>query len=244
MTSDHKTDRAYRLAREEHLFEACRVLFGYEIELSREFLDYLQEEGVNSAFRKRAMQIHPDRALISGLSVQSCQEEFISLQRACNALRQYIASRELCSRTVRSPRSVHARSDYSDNLPQERLLFGRFLYRMGFIEWRQLISAIAWQKATRPKIGELGISMGYLDKNSVLTILKNSVKRDVFGLTAQNLGFLTGEEVRQLLLKQRREEKKIGQFFIEKGLLTRRELAILLGQCWAHNRRAEKLSGR
>ncbi len=48
------------MEREDRLFEACRILFGNDIEVSREFLCYLQEEGVIRAFRKRAMDFHPE----------------------------------------------------------------------------------------------------------------------------------------------------------------------------------------
>jgi hypothetical protein len=233
------------LEREDRLFEACRILFGNEVELSREFLCYLQDEGVTSAFRKRAMQVHPDKAMVSGLSLQRCQDEFVSLQFACETLRRHIASREIRCRTFVSSARVSTKPIvYPADLPEEKLLFGRFLYRMGIIQWRQLITALAWQKSDRPRIGELGISLGYLDRQDVVTILRNSVRVGAFGVTAQHMGFLTGREVRELLLRQKRQEKKIGQFFVEKGLLSRKELMVLLGQCWAHNRRVERLYQR
>ncbi len=231
--------------RDDQLFHACRVLFGSDIQLSRDFLRYLQEEGVISAFRKKAMSVHPDRTLISGISVQKSQEEFITLQAACETLRQYIASREIFSRASTSGTNQQSRSPLQPtDLPEDKLLFGRFLYRMGIIEWRQIIKALTWQKSGRPRIGELGISLGYLDRNAVVTILKSSVNFEVFGVTAQTMGFLTGEEVRELLLRQKRQEKKIGQFFVEKGLLSKRDLATLLWQCKAHNRRVARLNER
>ncbi len=181
------------MEQEDLLFEACRILFGHDIELSRGFLRYLQDEGVISAFRKRAMEVHPDRAFVSGLSVQRCQDEFVSLKLAYETLRQHIASRKTFSR--RSDTFSAGQRDRSflqpNGLPREKLLFGRFLYRMGIIEWRQLIMALTWQKSGRPRIGELGISLGYLDRNSVVTILKNSARVGAFGVTAQNMGFLT-----------------------------------------------------
>ena len=230
------------MEREDHLFEACRVLFGNDIELSREFLCYLRDEGVTSAFRKKAMEVHPDRALVSGLSVKRCQDEFVALRLACETLRQYVASREIRSQYTASTAEKRYKSDLHPNvLPEEKLLFGRFLYRMGIIQWRQLLMALTWQRAGRPRIGELGISLGYLDRNSVVTILKNSIKVGAFGATAYKMGFLTADEVRDLLLRQKRQEKKIGQFFIEKGLLSRNDLILLLRQCKEHNRRVQRL---
>lgn len=211
---------------EDRLFKACRILFGDDIELSMEFLAYLQEKGVTSAFRKKVKEVHPDRALVSGLSLQRSREEFSALQFACETLRQHIATRELLSRTHNRPpaRSRIKDSVHPINLPKEKLLFGRFLYRMGIIEWRQLIMALAWQKSGRPKIGELSIQMGYLDRKTVLIILKNPVKTGSFGMTACKMGLLTVAEVRELLLRQKRQEKKIGQFFVEQGLLNSRQL--------------------
>lgn len=229
----------------DRLFEACRVLFGNDIELSPEFLAYLQDKGVASAFRKKAMEVHPDRARISGLAMQRCQDEFTALQVACATLRQHIAIRDLPARAGagRSPaRSSNRSSLHPVGLPEEKLLFGRFLYRMGIIEWRQLIMALAWQKSGRPKIGELGIKMGYLDRNDVLMILKNPVKTGAFGMTAHQMGLLTVAEVRELLLHQKRREKKIGQFFVEQGLLNQKQLYELLNQCTKHNQWVESIT--
>lgn len=228
---------------EDRLFKACRILFGDDIELSVEFLAYLQEKGVTSAFRKRVKEVHPDRALVSGLSLQRSREEFSALQFACETLRRHIAARELLSRTRRPPaRSGIKDSVHPISLPKEKLLFGRFLYRMGIIEWRQLIMALAWQKSGRPKIGELSIQMGYLDRKTVLLILKNSVKTGAFGMTACKMGLLTVAEVRELLLRQKRQQKKIGQFFVEQGLLNSRQLYELLSQCKRHNQWIENLT--
>ncbi len=219
--------------RENKLYEACRVLFGDEIVLSPEFLTYLKEEGITSAYRKRAREVHPDRALSSGLSEEKCRQEFVALQVACETLRGHVTSRELISR-VPVPLSA-------DILPERILPFGRFLYYLGVIQWRQLVQALTWQKTGRFKIGELGVRQGYLDRNSVGIILKNSRVSGSFGLTAVKLGLLTREEVRELLLRQKHQQKKIGQFFLENGVLSRMELEVLLRQCRNHNSRIQRI---
>ncbi|MGB3222675.1 MAG: hypothetical protein WBB23_07720 [Desulforhopalus sp.] len=230
------------MLKEDPLFEACRILFGEEIELSREFLLYIQHEGVTSAFRRKAMQVHPDRALVSGLSAKECQDQFISLKYACGTLLQHIVSRDNRSSLMRPETNRRNGSTAASAiiLPGKKLLFGRFLYRMGIIEWGQLITALAWQKSSRLKIGELGIKFGYLDRNAVITILQNTVRGKLFGMTAQHMGFLTKDEVSQLLMKQKWYEKKIGQYFVEQGLLSRSELNKLLVEFRTHNRRADQ----
>lgn len=235
------------MEREKRLFEACRILFGNDISLSQEFLAYLQKEGITSAFRKRVMEVHPDRAIVSELSVHRCQEDFHSLQRATETLLQYIKSREIAfSRGLATAPSLNSQDtpsylDYS-RLPSVKLRFGRFLYRMELIEWRQLMMALAWQKSGRPRIGELGVRLGYLDRNSVLTILKYSVNIGPFGTTALHMGLLTKKEVLDLLSRQKQQERKIGQFFVEQGIVTDDELKELLVQLDKHNRRIEMIS--
>lgn len=231
------------MSRENSLLEACRILFGEDILLSPEFLHYLQEEGVNSAYRRRAVEIHPDKAIVSGRSVRQCEEEFHTLKVACEMLRNHIASKKILNRKSLEKKGQEKEGQtYPYALPQQKLPFGRFLYRIGVIEWRQLVEALAWQKSGRMKIGELGVSLGYLDQDSVYVILKNSGKDGAFGLTAEKMGLLSSVEVSDLLDRQRRMQKKIGQFFVEQGLLTSLELYQLLSQCREHNQRIDRLS--
>lgn len=227
---------------EETLFEACRVLFGSDMIPSRDFLMYLQEQGIASAFRKRAMDIHPDKVSLSGLSKAQSQQEFISLQIACKTLRQYIATHQQNPAITTSENIQSNTPPHSIVLPEIPLPFGRFLYHMGLIQWRQIIQALTWQKSGRLKIGELGVRMGYLDRRSIALILRNSVVSKSFGLTAFNMGFLTKEEVRTLLLRQKLQQKKIGQFFLQNGVLTSTELKILLEQCREHNFEIKRIS--
>jgi len=214
---------------------ACRILFGPDIRPSREFLDYLQEEGIVSAFRQRAMDVHPDRARFTSLSVEKCQKEFIALQAASEILREHIAVRQGENFQKNNNQFAQKSSSGKGALPKTELPFGRFLYYLGIIEWRQLIKALAWQKSGRPRIGELGIKCGYLERNSIGIILKNSGVKSAFGWTAYRLGFLSKDEVRDLLRRQRRQQKRIGQFFVENGVFTRLELEVLLGRCRKHN---------
>ncbi len=65
-----------------------------------------------------------------------------------------------------------------------------------------------------------------------------------FGLTAQNMGLLTTDEVRTLLLRQKLQQKKIGQFFLKNGILSNTELRILLDQCRVHNLEIKRISGK
>lgn len=63
------------------LFRSCEILFGDDLQVSGEFLDYLQISGVKSAFRKRAMETHPDRQIGRDIPEQQESTEPFSLVR-------------------------------------------------------------------------------------------------------------------------------------------------------------------
>ena len=145
------------MEREDSLFEACRVLFGNDIELSREFLCYLREKGVTSAFRKRAKEVHPDKALISGFSLQRCQKEFVALQLACDTLRQYIASREIRSHIAAS---AAEKPNKSLCIPLSCLKRNFFLDDF-FIVWVSFSGvSYLWRSPGRDPVGQGLVSWG------------------------------------------------------------------------------------
>jgi len=51
----------FTLSQEKEFFSACRVLFGSDIEVNRDFLTYLQLEGIRQAYLNLAKTTHPDR---------------------------------------------------------------------------------------------------------------------------------------------------------------------------------------
>lgn len=213
---------------ERELFAACRLLFGEEIELSSGFLSYLREEGIAGAFRKKALEFHPDRALLFGLSQREAQAAFVSLQDACRILRQHVSARQ-------------AQPQAGNVLPEKQLLFGRFLYHAGIVDYRQIVQALAWQKSGRLKIGELAVRLGYLKLDSIKVVLNASHGTKRFGLTAWELGLLEKGEIEKLLRHQRHQQKKIGQFFVEQGVVNRIELEVLLSRWREHNKQVQTI---
>jgi hypothetical protein len=79
---------------ERELYQACRVIFGPDLNLSREFLDYIQLSGIKSAYRKRAMETHPDRFAANGNRFAARGELFCNVQQAYEKLCSYLAARE------------------------------------------------------------------------------------------------------------------------------------------------------
>jgi hypothetical protein len=80
---------------EQRRFRSLRILFGTDLNPSREFLDYLQLSGLKSAYRRRAMETHPDR--ISAMEALPGRQDDVSFPAVCEAyedLLDYLRRRE------------------------------------------------------------------------------------------------------------------------------------------------------
>jgi hypothetical protein len=250
------------------LYHACRILFGTELQCSPEFLDYLQISGVKSAFRRRAMETHPDRLSANrhtttahdGSSFQLVRAAYENLLGFLRDKESYYArssgeydrfrpasSRDGGhSRPIRPivlPEEVRSRTGfpttehyYVGDLPERVLLFGHFLYYSGLANWRTVARVLTWQRAERPRLGELGLRHGLLDHRDIAMILRRRRPPLPFGQTARNLGLLDEEQLQLLLVRQLRLHKKFGTILLEKKLLKDYELQELLQRFRGHNR--------
>lgn len=245
------------IATERALFHACAIIFGPGIHISREFLEYLQLSGIKSAYRRRAMETHPDRAVMADeQSKRERHDLFHSVQQAYENLLAFHDAREKGLRLFPAPghgrrpdrapwqrdsaapgrpSSWNSTDLYQGPLPNRPLLLGHFLYYSGRISWRTIIQALVWQRTQRPRLGELGIRFGLLAEHDILHILRNRLPRRSFGQTALDLLLLSEPQLQFLLLRQKQLQKKFGGYFLEKNIFTPAELRELLRQCQRHN---------
>ncbi|KJR43280.1 molecular chaperone DnaJ [Candidatus Magnetoovum chiemensis] len=80
---------------ESELYNACKVLFGTSIRADRRFLEYIQASGLKSAFRKKAMDTHPDRfATMDEEYQKTCAVQFREVTEAYDKLNNYIKLRD------------------------------------------------------------------------------------------------------------------------------------------------------
>ena len=77
------------------LLQSCTVLFGSELDISRDFLDYLQISGIKTAYRKRAKETHPD---LTGRTMGDVREvrsdSFLCVRESYENLKKYVRNRD------------------------------------------------------------------------------------------------------------------------------------------------------
>ncbi len=88
---------------EHELFDSCRVLFGAELQVTRSFLEYLQRPGIKSAYRKKALETHPDILARQGEAASST-DLFRLVQQAYENLTAYLDARDNGFRFQAAPR--------------------------------------------------------------------------------------------------------------------------------------------
>lgn len=247
------------------LFDACRTIFGPQVNVSTEFLRYLQPIGVKSAFKKRALETHPDRAKQLGDSPRRLQEEFRTVKQAYELLLSYVENKTrrivsepgFTGRRTRAPQTQsrqhkpaepakqhsqpyrHHRTAqdhfYNGQLPRRKLMFGQFLYYAGCISWRMLIEAISWQRMLRPCIGQMALQSGILTQRDVVQVLSQRRLNERFGECAVRIGYMTPVQQVTLVSRQRCQQRRIGAYFVSQNVVSSDQLASLIERHRLHN---------
>lgn len=228
---------------ETEAFRACRILFGSDLKLNRDFLNYLQPAGAHSAFRKRAKSAHPDSCLPQPHCSHNKVRQFQDLNQAYQLLKTYLRQRDLLSARKRPASAACAPQAAKEPfhskpaqgpLPTRPLQFGVYLYYRGLISFSCLIGALTWQRQQRPTFGQIAQRWGWLDDQEIGQVL-TSRRLGRFGERAEHLGLLSPVQVRAILLHQRTRQSKLGAYFIEQGILSRQEIDLLLRDLSDHN---------
>jgi len=233
------------------LFDACGILFGPEIEISFDFIRYLKLSGLKAAYRKKALETHPDRAKALGEEEAKMNEHFVKANLAYEKLSSVInddglvlLKKELSIKkknkeTFSRQKQKNRDSDYffTGNLPRRKLLIGQFLYYSGCISWKACINAIVWQRRQRPYIGRIALDWGMLSAKDIHKILMGRNFKEKFGESAIRRGYLTPYKLMALLGKQRRLQPPIGEYFVRHGILTMQKMEEIVAKQHDHNRK-------
>jgi hypothetical protein len=233
---------ARKTSQRDDLETALDLLFGANHPVRSKGDDFRQE--VRDAFRRRALETHPDRAQALGRSEKSLAEDFRRILEAYQVLSREEAApaprpvAQRCRERASRPPQDHI---HRASLPHRQLLFAEFLYYSGRASWRNLVEAVAWQRRQRPAIGRIAVEWGHLSDEDVREILDQRRREgsggEPFGEFARRRGFLTATQLLALLGRQRRLQRRIGQFFVESGIVAEGEIPSLDDDLSRHNAR-------
>lgn len=245
------------------LFYACKKIFGHHINVSYDFLNYLQPDGVKTAFRKKAFETHPDRAMVLDSLTRDLNAEFIDVRLAyetlllfletkndgylkdhsffCKNAQNFYDERHIHRKNKNKQHRQHSKNKnisdhfYNGNLPPGNLMFGQFLYYSGLISWRTLIEAICWQRRQRPLIGQIAVSWDLISTRDVARILKIRTFDEKFCECALRGGYISSFQQLALIGKQRKLQRPFGEFFIETGVLSHPKIMEMARKQQCHN---------
>jgi hypothetical protein len=131
-------------------------------------------------------------------------------------------------------------------LPQRTLRIGEYLFHAGFVTWRDCCDALRWQRAQRPLIGQLAVELRLLTREQVSELFRlrasERAGRKAFGEFAVEAGFLTPAQATALVGQQRRLQRRLGEWFVEHGVLDAAALDAAERAMWRHNARV-RLAG-
>lgn len=238
------------------VINAYRILFGTREEGSS--FQKPDRSAVKMAYRQKAKLFHPDLAANSSMSEERLKNIFLKISNAYEILLKWVheesddtvyyspsfaqkATRwEPVKPNVPVPTNQYFTTDYfyMQNIPNRKLRFGEYLFYSGRINWQTLMDALVYQCETRPMMGQIAIESGFLDEGSVAHIMnnRNILACEKFGEAAFRLGYLTKKEVSFILKKQYQMGQPFGKYFLDKGLMDKRQLQQLLSDFHCHNR--------
>lgn len=227
-------------------------------------LQSLHESEIKAAYRKRALQTHPDRFASRGAEYQKrCSERFIAVNNAYETLSSYLKSRErgFDFKPARDPENVYTAphrkpppeqyrpSDYFRNrtdefsshfywqkdVPHRHLRFGEFLYYSGVIPWKILIRALVWQVRQRPRIGEIAQRWRWLTEFQIANLLRYRHPGERLGELLLDNKIITPFQLKILLWQQKRLQKPIGEYFLDQRVLSESQIQAFLRRQESHN---------
>ncbi len=202
------------------------------------------------AFRRAAIATHPD---LAAQGVDCGPDRFLQAMRAYEVLWAHLRGRAAGARptpaaTARPSAAPHSRARPSrpaapkggrfcspGRLPARRLRTAEFLFYSGVISWQTMIDALVWQRGRRPRFGEIAQQLRMATRDEIARVLGEQGSREPAGVAAVRLSVLSDDQVARILRYQRAIQAPIGRFFLERGHLSRSELAALVHELFRHN---------
>lgn len=232
------------------LIHAYRVLFTSNRDILINLIKFLDPSALKARYRDEALENHPDRAKILGKSEIEMARRFTEINLAYEKLWNFITENKNLKYNNLTPKRKHngkkgrgthnrksAKFCYSGQCPNLELPIGQFLFYSGHISWKTLLDAILWQRAQRPAFGEIAKDWGILTDGDIIAIQRGKKHREKFGEFALDKGYINLFEHLAILGKQRKLQSLIGEFFVERGIISKGTMDVMIEKQRLHNLR-------
>lgn len=238
---------------EHELFASCRVLFGAELDISRNFLEYLQRSGIKSAYRKKALETHPDILASQGGGAQAASDDlFRRVQQSYENLSGYLDARDNGFRfpplrphiqpvpRKRQPAPPRPESRWSRTGASHSQAKPKTTPPPGGFAQAKARSSSAWRATEAKSQGAIpsrkllfGHYLYYAGITNWQTIVKALVwqrtGRPRLGEIGRRFGWLTDQDI-LTVLKKRKLSDSFGASAVALGFLTERQLNLMIFQ--------------
>lgn len=200
------------------LFEACETIFGPEVNVSIEFLEYLQPIGIKTAYRKRALETHPDRAKALGSFARDLNTEFIDVQQAYEKLLLFVETNNGSSLSTSSFNDFKTRQAPSYQSPEKSSYASSYQNTRGQHKGGQKKSHYDQRYTNRR-------SKNHPDHFYTGSVPKGSL---MIGQFLYYSGLISWRTLIEAICWQRRQRPQIGQIAIAWGLISSQDVMRIL----------------
>ena len=227
---------------------AYRVIFGTGREPSQKDLDTLTQAGLKRAYRRRALDCHPDRAHTHERCPQIMAREFSKLSGAYGLLQGYVRS-ALASNASRGAGASAAAGKAQEQqfwrgpVPRRALPLGEFLFYTRRINWRALQSALAWQRRDRPSFGAMARQWGLLSQHRLEKVIRCTKPGEKIAAAAVRLGHMNKEQATALLRMQQSSQRPLGAYLVALRAVSNQDLSYQLRAHRNHNVGVRRVPG-
>jgi len=122
--------------------------------------------------------------------------------------------------TNQAPGTAEREAIYKDLISPPRQLLGRFLVQNNLVTLSQLIDAVHWQRRQRPPVGRIAVQWGLIETSDIVRLLRTKGAKTPFCRHAVEAGALQTFQRVAVLAKQREMQRPIGEYFVEKKILS------------------------
>jgi len=224
---------------EQELYRSCRILFGSDLEVGGEFLNYLRHSGLKKAYRLKARETHPDLAVTNSLGADNgCLTDFVSVQQAYENLRSFLDRRDLGHRYffagtpnrakgfTQGANCRTAAEQFRQRTPPRSTPSGA---GGGQADSRYTRLYCGPVPPIRMRLGSFLYYSGLTDWMTIVkALIWQRSQRPRLGELAQRLGWLTEGEIREVLANRELLEK-FGASAVRHQSLTEKQLKALIG---------------